>query len=254
MEQLHSTSLILTTQGPRQHPQLHSIPWYPLMPQEEFSPEQLAVHRNRILEAMLLEEGAGLPSLRLYDKTKLRAEVRNVNEAANRVETHNIAFFNVCCCICHYRKNWNVEEEERKKDRSTKPPFWKRSVKLSIETWKKYLGWSRKSEEGTQDWNKNKGNDWKENNALTRMARRTSQKIMLKEKIKTGGITIMRYDWHMPTAQTKSTVSNLSETFLWNSGWKEMRRDKTTWPNWSNHLLEKELVGRGHYELASWIV
>ena len=42
-------------------------------PQEETSPEHLAL-RDRILEVMLLEERARLPSLRSCDRAKLRAE------------------------------------------------------------------------------------------------------------------------------------------------------------------------------------
>ena len=86
----------------------------------EISPEVIAL-RDRILEVMLLEEKAGLPSLKSCDRGKLRVEVGNGNEAAKRIETHNIAelnSFNVCSSICHHRKNGNVEEKERKNRRT----------------------------------------------------------------------------------------------------------------------------------------
>ena len=60
---------------------------------EEISQELIGL-RGRNLEIMLLEERVGLPSMKSRDRAKLRAEVANVNEAAKRIENHNIIELN----------------------------------------------------------------------------------------------------------------------------------------------------------------
>ena len=65
---------------------------------EEISPELIAL-RDRILEIMLIEERVRLPSLKSCNRAKLRAAVANVNEAAKRIETHNITILNSFCTL-----------------------------------------------------------------------------------------------------------------------------------------------------------
>ena len=86
--------------------------------QEEISPELEALC-DRILGIIQLEQRIGLPSLKSCERTKLNAEAGKINEGVKRIQTHNITelnSFNVCSCICYYRKNGNGKREEREKN------------------------------------------------------------------------------------------------------------------------------------------
>ena len=82
--------------------------------QEEISPE-LEVLCDRILEIIQLEQRIGLPSLKSWQRTKLKAEVGKINEAVKRIQTHNITELNslMYAAECYYRTNGNDKREER---------------------------------------------------------------------------------------------------------------------------------------------
>ena len=95
-------------------------------PQDETSPENIAL-RDRILEVMLLEERARLPSLKACDGAQLRAEVGKVNEAVKRIETQNIAELNLMYAAT-YVTTERMGMLKKRNERKTEEPFWKRRI------------------------------------------------------------------------------------------------------------------------------
>ena len=72
---------------------------------------------------MLLDQKVGLISLKSCDRAKLRAEVRNVNEAAKRIETHNITELNFLLNATAYVTTERVEMLKNRKQGRTEEPF-----------------------------------------------------------------------------------------------------------------------------------
>ncbi|XP_047501186.1 uncharacterized protein LOC125047119 [Penaeus chinensis] len=160
-----------------------------LEPQEEISPE-LSALRDRILEVMLLEERAGLPSLRSCDRAKLRVEVGNVNEATKSIETHNITELNSLMYAVAYATTERMGMLKKRKERKTEEPFVKRRIKQSIKTWRKDFCKIEEIRRGNMR--------LKQRERLNRKYRLEENGTlyvsdMLKQKIKAGAAKIKRY-------------------------------------------------------------
>lgn len=84
--------------------------------------QEIIAPQIRILEMMLLEKRVRLPSLRSCDRGKLRAEVRNVNEAAKSIQTY-ITELNSLMHIAAYATTERTGMVKRKVKR-TEEPFW----------------------------------------------------------------------------------------------------------------------------------
>ena len=82
---------------------------------------------------MLLEERAGLPSLKSCNRVKLRTEVEAINEAIKGIETHNITELN---SLMYAAATERMGMLKKRKERRTEEPFWKRRIKQSIKTWR----------------------------------------------------------------------------------------------------------------------
>ena len=106
-------------------------------PPEEVNPEPNVLH-DRVQEVMNSEQRVRLPSLRSYDRMKLRVEVGKLNEAINRIQTHNISELNYS--LLHAAAYVTTERMGMLKERSgkrTEEPFWKRGITRNIKTWRK---------------------------------------------------------------------------------------------------------------------
>ena len=76
-----------------------------------------------MLEVMLLDEKVGVTSLKLCDRVRLRAKVRNVNEAAKRIETYNITELNFLMNAAAYVTIERVEMLKNRKQGRIEEPF-----------------------------------------------------------------------------------------------------------------------------------
>ena len=162
-------------------------------PQEEEITLEVSALRERMLEIMILEERTALPSLRLCNKAKLRAAVAEVNEAAKRIETHNITQLNSLMYAAAYVTTERMGMLKKKKEGRTKEPFWKRRINQSIVKWRRDLS---KIEEIRRGNMRLKQREREQLNRKYRLEENGTLHVsdMLKQKIKAGGIKIKRYE------------------------------------------------------------
>ena len=158
--------------------------------QEEISPE-LETLCDRMLDVTQLEQRIRLPSLK--ERTKLKAEVEKINEAVKRIQTHNITEVNSLMYAAAYITTEIMGMLKGRKGRRNEEPFWERTIKGNIKTWRKDLS---KIEEVRR------GNMRLKQRERERLNRKYHLEYggtlyvsgMLKQKIKAGGVKIKRYD------------------------------------------------------------
>ena len=80
-----------------------------------------------------------LPSLKSYDRAKLRVELGKVNEAVKRIQTHNITELNSLLYAAAYVTTERMAMLKERRGRRTDEPFRKRRVQRNIDTWRKDL-------------------------------------------------------------------------------------------------------------------